>query len=375
MKYLSEFRDPVLADKLLNEIKIDIDLLKYSERKIRMMEVCGGHTHTIFKYGLEQLLPKEIELIHGPGCPVCVLPINKVDECVELSDEKQVILTTFGDAIRVPGSKKSLLQAKAEGADIRIVYSPMDALDIAVKNPGKDVVFFALGFETTMPSTALTVQEAKKQEVLNFSILCNHITIPQTLKALLDTDNLNLDAFIGPGHVNMIIGTEVYDFIVNQYKKPIVISGFEPLDILQSISMLIKQLLENRCEIENQYKRVVSKKGNIIAQEAINNVYQIKEYSEWRGLGLIPESGVMLRNEYELYDAEKKYDLKTVNTPDPEKCQCGEVLQGFIKPYECKLFGKECTPHNPIGALMVSSEGSCAAYYNYKYPSENSVIS
>ena len=198
MKYLSEFRDPVLADKLLNEIKIDIDLLKYSERKIRMMEVCGGHTHTIFKYGLEQLLPKEIELIHGPGCPVCVLPINKVDECVELAEEKQVILTTFGDAIRVPGSKKSLLQAKAEGADIRIVYSPMDALDIAVKNPGKDVVFFALGFETTMPSTALTVQEAKKQEVLNFSILCNHITIPQTLKALLDTDNLNLDAFIGP---------------------------------------------------------------------------------------------------------------------------------------------------------------------------------
>ena len=375
MKYLSEFRDPVLADKLLNEIKIDIDLLKYSERKIRMMEVCGGHTHTIFKYGLEQLLPKEIELIHGPGCPVCVLPINKVDECVELAEEKQVILTTFGDAIRVPGSKKSLLQAKAEGADIRIVYSPMDALDIAVKNPGKDVVFFALGFETTMPSTALTVQEAKKQEVLNFSILCNHITIPQTLKALLDTENLNLDAFIGPGHVNMIIGTEVYDFIVNQYKKPIVISGFEPLDILQSISMLIKQLLENRCEIENQYKRVVSKKGNIIAQEAINNVYQIKEYSEWRGLGLIPESGVMLRNEYELYDAEKKYDLKTVNTPDPEKCQCGEVLQGFIKPYECKLFGKECTPQNPIGALMVSSEGSCAAYYNYKYPSENSVIS
>ena len=375
MKYLSEFRDPVLADKLLNEIKIDIDLLKYSERKIRMMEVCGGHTHTIFKYGLEQLLPKEIELIHGPGCPVCVLPINKVDECVELAEEKQVILTTFGDAIRVPGSKKSLLQAKAEGADIRIVYSPMDALDIAVKNPGKDVVFFALGFETTMPSTALTVQEAKKQEVLNFSILCNHITIPQTLKALLDTDNLNLDAFIGPGHVNMIIGTEVYGFIVNQYKKPIVISGFEPLDILQSISMLIKQLLENRCEIENQYKRVVSKKGNIIAQEAINNVYQIKEYSEWRGLGLIPESGVMLRNEYELYDAEKKYDLKTVNTPDPEKSQCGEVLQGFIKPYECKLFGKECTPHNPIGALMVSSEGSCAAYYNYKYPSENSVIS
>ena len=375
MKYLSEFRDPVLADKLLNEIKIDIDLLKYSERKIRMMEVCGGHTHTIFKYGLEQLLPKEIELIHGPGCPVCVLPINKVDECVELAEEKQVILTTFGDAIRVPGSKKSLLQAKAEGADIRIVYSPMDALDIAVKNPDKDVVFFALGFETTMPSTALTVQEAKKQEVLNFSILCNHITIPQTLKALLDTDNLNLDAFIGPGHVNMIIGSDVYGFIVNQYKKPIVISGFEPLDILQSISMLIKQLLENRCEIENQYKRVVSKKGNIIAQEAINNVYQIKEYSEWRGLGLIPESGVMLRNEYELYDAEKKYDLKTVNTPDPEKCQCGEVLQGFIKPYECKLFGKECTPHNPIGALMVSSEGSCAAYYNYKYPSENSVIS
>ena len=375
MKYLSESRDPVLADKLLNEIKIDIDLLKYSERKIRMMEVCGGHTHTIFKYGLEQLLPKEIELIHGPGCPVCVLPINKVDECVELAEEKQVILTTFGDAIRVPGSKKSLLQAKAEGADIRIVYSPMDALDIAVKNPGKDVVFFALGFETTMPSTALTVQEAKKQEVLNFSILCNHITIPQTLKALLDTDNLNLDAFIGPGHVNMIIGTEVYGFIVNQYKKPIVVSGFEPLDILQSISMLIKQLLENRCEIENQYKRVVSNKGNIIAQEAINNVYQIKEYSEWRGLGLIPESGVMLRNEYELYDAEKKYDLKTVSTPDPEKSQCGEVLQGFIKPYECKLFGKECTPHNPIGALMVSSEGSCAAYYNYKYPSENSVIS
>ena len=374
MKYLSEFRDPILADKLVNELKKDVGLLS-SGNNVRIMEVCGGHTHTIFKYGLEQLLPKEIELIHGPGCPVCVLPMNKVDECVLLAEEKQVILTTFGDAIRVPGSKKSLLQAKAEGADIRIVYSPMDALDIASRNPDKDVVFFALGFETTMPSTALTIQEAKKRQILNFSILCNHITIPQTLKALLDTDNLNLDAFIGPGHVNMIIGTEVYDFIVNKYKKPIVVSGFEPLDILQSLSMLIKQLIENRCEIENQYKRVVSKEGNIIAQEAINDVYMIKEFSEWRGLGLIPESGVKLRNEYKFYDAEKKYNLNTTTTPDPEKCQCGEVLQGFIKPNECKLFGKECTPHNPIGALMVSSEGSCAAYYNYKYPSQEILTS
>ena len=374
MKYLSEFRDPILADKLVNELKKDVVLLN-SGKNVRIMEVCGGHTHTIFKYGLEQLLPKEIELIHGPGCPVCVLPMNKVDECVLLAEEKQVILTTFGDAIRVPGSKKSLLQAKAEGADIRIVYSPMDALDIASRNPDKDVVFFALGFETTMPSTALTIQEAKKRQILNFSILCNHITIPQTLKALLDTDNLNLDAFIGPGHVNMIIGTEVYDFIVNKYKKPIVVSGFEPLDILQSLSMLIKQLIEKRCEIENQYKRVVSKEGNIIAQEAINDVYMIKEFSEWRGLGLIPESGVKLRNEYKFYDAEKKYNLKTTTTPDPEKCQCGEVIQGFIKPNECKLFGKECTPHNPIGALMVSSEGSCAAYYNYKYPSQEILTS
>jgi hydrogenase expression/formation protein HypD len=375
MKYLSEFRDPEIADKIVKNIHSDLIQIKNSKKKkIRLMEVCGGHTHTIFKYGLEQLLPKEIELIHGPGCPVCVLPMNKVDECVYLAEEKNVTLTTFGDAIRVPGSKKSLMQAKAEGADIRIVYSPLDALEIAANNPDTEVVFFALGFETTMPSTALTIQEAEKENINNFSILCNHITIPQTLKALLETENLNLDAFIGPGHVNMIIGTEVYEFIVNKYKKPIVVSGFEPIDILQSISMIIKQIKENRCKIENQYKRVVSTKGNTIAQKAIDKVYRVKDYSEWRGLGMIPESGVMLRDEYSFYDAEKKYNLRSISTPDPEKCQCGEVLQGLIKPFECMLFGKECNPQNPIGALMVSSEGSCAAYYTYKFSDKNSVI-
>ena len=366
MKYVDEFRDPVKAKVLLKEIEALVERIALCrQRPLQLMEVCGGHTHSIFKYGIESMLPKAIEFVHGPGCPVCVLPMGRVDDCVALAEHPQVIFTTFGDAMRVPGSKKSLLQAKADGADVRMVYSPMDALKIAREHPDKEVVFFALGFETTMPSTALTVLQAEREGIKNFSLFCNHITIIPTIMAILDSPELTLDGFLGPGHVSMVIGTAPYEFIARHYHKPIVVAGFEPLDILQSVWMLLKQLTEGRCDVENQYQRVVPDAGNDQALAAVGRVFELREFFEWRGLGSIDHSGIRLKQSYARFDAERKFSVPNLKIADPKSCQCGEVLKGVIKPWECKVFGGACTPETPLGALMVSSEGACAAYYNY----------
>jgi hydrogenase expression/formation protein HypD len=366
MKYVDEFRDGQKAAVLIKEIESLVSTMPLPpDRPIYIMEVCGGHTHSIFRYGLEGMLPKEIELIHGPGCPVCVLPMGRVDDCVSIAENPKVIFATFGDAMRVPGSKKSLLQAKAAGADVRMVYSPMDALTLARKNPDREVVFFGLGFETTMPSTALTILQAEAEGIENFSVFCNHITIVPTIKAILDSPGLQLDGFLGPGHVSMVIGTAPYEFIANFYNKPMVVAGFEPLDILQSIWMVLKQIKEGRSEVENQYARIVPDGGNAAALAAVSKVYELREFFEWRGLGSIDHSGVKLRDEYARYDAEQKFAVPNLKIADPKSCQCGEVLKGVIKPWQCKVFGTACTPEKPLGALMVSSEGACAAYYQY----------
>ena len=366
MKYVDEYRDRTKAQILAREIETLAAGTKMPEgRPIQIMEVCGGHTHSIFRYGIEGMLPKCIELVHGPGCPVCVLPMGRVDDCVAIAEQPGVIFTTFGDAMRVPGSCKSLLQAKADGADVRMVYSPMDALALARKNPTREVVFFGIGFETTMPSTALTVLQAEREGIGNFSVFCNHITIVPTIKAILDSPDLRLDGFLGPGHVSMVIGTAPYEFIAHFYKKPMVVSGFEPLDVLQSIWMVLKQIREGRCEIENQYARVVSQAGNSAALRAVARVYELREFFEWRGLGSIDHSGVKMRAAYARFDAERKFAVPNVKIADPKSCQCGEVLKGVIKPWQCKVFGTVCTPETPLGALMVSSEGACSAYYQY----------
>jgi hydrogenase expression/formation protein HypD len=366
MKYVDEFRDADKAQSLLREIDklvARIDICRH--RPLSIMEVCGGHTHAIFKFGIETMLPEAIELVHGPGCPVCVLPMGRVDDCVALAETPGVIFTTFGDAMRVPGSKKSLLQAKAEGADVRMVYSPLDALALARKHPDRQVVFFGLGFETTMPSTALTILQAEREGIRNFSLFCNHITIIPTIKAILDSPELELDGFLGPGHVSMVIGTRPYRFIADHYRRPLVVAGFEPLDVLQSTWMVLKQIDEGRCDIENQYNRIVPENGNPMALSAVGRVFELREFFEWRGLGSIDHSGVKVRAAYARYDAERKFSVPAIRIADPKSCQCGEVLKGAIKPHECKVFGRACTPETPLGALMVSSEGACAAYYQF----------
>ena len=366
MKYVDEFREPERVGALLEAIAaLTGKVVAERGRPLHIMEVCGGHTHAIFKYGIAKMLPAEIELVHGPGCPVCVLPIGQVDDCVAIAETPGVIFTTFGDAMRVPGSKKSLLQAKAEGADIRMVYSPLDALALARANPEREVVFFGLGFETTMPATAFTILQAEAEQIRNFSLFCNHITIIPTMQALLESPDLNLDGFIGPGHVSMIIGMRPYQFIAEKYRLPLVVAGFEPLDILHSLWMVVKQLAEGRAEIENQYGRVVPVDGNVAALDAIGRVFELREFFEWRGLGSIDHSGVRMRKAYAHFDAERKFAVPSQRVADPQSCQCGDVLKGLIKPRQCKVFGTTCTPEMPLGALMVSSEGACAAYYRY----------
>ena len=366
MKFVDEFRDATKARTLKMEIEQLVATIEVCRhRPLQIMEVCGGHTHAIFRYGISDMLPEAIELVHGPGCPVCVLPMGRVDDCVSIAETPGVIFTTFGDAMRVPGSKKSLMQAKADGADVRMVYSPLDALDLARKNPGNEVVFFGLGFETTMPSTALTVLQAETDGIANFSVFCNHITIIPTIKAILDSPDMRLDGFLGPGHVSMVIGNRPYEFISKLYGRPLVVAGFEPLDVLQSIWMVVKQIADGRCEIENQYSRIVPHDGNQPALDAVTRVYELREFFEWRGLGSIDHSGVRLRKAYAPYDAEQKFAIPAARIADPKACQCGEVLKGAIKPWQCKVFGSACTPETPLGALMVSSEGACAAYYQY----------
>lgn len=368
MKYVDEFRNPEKAQGLQKEIaqlSLQISRNSHKNKHLKIMEVCGGHTHAIFKYGIEEILPDNIELIHGPGCPVCVMPKGRIDDAIALCQAPNIIFTTFGDAMRVPGSKTSLLQAKAEGADIRMVYSPLDSLKIAKENPTKEIVFFGLGFETTAPSTAFTILQAAAENITNFSLFSNHVLVIPALEALLANPDLQLDGFVGPGHVSMVIGTEPYQFIPQTYHKPIVISGFEPLDIFQSIWMLLKQIKENRCEVENQYNRLVEKGGNQNAIQAINQVFTVRDKFEWRGLGEIPNSGLKIRPEYAQFDAEAKFTIPNLKVPDHKACQCGEILKGVLKPWECKVFGTACTPETPIGTCMVSSEGACAAYYKY----------
>ena len=360
MKYVDEFRNGNLARRMATEIT---NISK--GQKFKFMEVCGGHTHTIFKHGIEDILPENIELIHGPGCPVCVLPMGRIDDAIAIAKTEGTIFTTFGDMMRVPGSQGSLLDAKAAGADVRFIYSPLDALKIARQNPKKEVVFFAIGFETTAPSTAVTLLQAKNEDIQNFSVFCNHVTIIPTIKAILDSPDLRLDGFIGPGHVSMVIGLRTYQFIARDYQKPVVISGFEPLDIIQSILMLLKQYQTGKVVVENQYKRVVRPEGNLKSLEVMTQTMELRPYFEWRGLGVITHSALKIRSDFVQWDAEERFEVPGLQVADPKACQCGEVLKGVIKPWECKVFGTACTPETPIGSCMVSPEGACAAYFNY----------
>jgi hydrogenase expression/formation protein HypD len=362
MKYVDEFREPEKAAALSQHIT---KLCHELKKPLKIMEVCGGHTHAIFKYGIQDILPRSLEFIHGPGCPVCVMPKGRLDDAIAISQNHQVILATFGDTMRVPGSRTNLLQAKATGADIRMVYSPLDSLQIARENPDKEIVFFALGFETTAPSTAFTILQAAAENITNFSMFSNHVLVIPAIQQLLESPDLQVDGFIGPGHVSMVIGTDPYDFIAQTYHKPVVISGFEPLDILQSIWMLLQQLTQNRCQVENQYHRLVHPEGNTIALQAINQVFAVRKNFNWRGLGDIPNSGLKIRPEYAQFDAEIKFTLPNLQVADHKACQCGEILKGVLKPWQCKVFATACTPETPLGTCMVSSEGACAAYYKY----------
>lgn len=361
MKYVDEYRDADTARALSTAIAA----LCEPGRRYSFMEICGGHTHTIYKHGLEDHLPEAISLVHGPGCPVCVIPMGRVDDAIALAEHDDVILTSFGDMLRVPGGRGSFLDAKAAGADIRMVYSPLDSLKIARQNPDKRVVFFAIGFETTTPSTAMTILRAEAEGLGNFSVFCNHVRVCPAITAILESPDLNLDGFIGPGHVSTVIGCAPYEYVPRDYGKPLVTSGFEPLDILDSIHRLLRQFAEGRCEVENEYGRVVPWAGNPRALAVIDKVMEVRETFEWRGLGWIPGSAMRLREEYAAFDAERIFAVPGVRVADPSACQCGEVLRGLIKPWECKVFGTACTPETPIGTCMVSSEGACAAYYNY----------
>jgi hydrogenase expression/formation protein HypD len=361
MQYVDEFRNPDLIQRAVDEIRALAD----PKREYRVMEVCGGHTHAIFRFGLKGLLPPNVELIHGPGCPVCVLPMGRIDDGLELASDPNVIFTAFGDMVRVPGSKGSPLESKARGADVRIVYSPLDALKIAQQNPDRKIVFFAIGFETTAPSTALTLLRARALGVTNFAVFSNHVTIIPAIRAILESPDMRLDAFIGPGHVSTVIGCRPYEFIVRNYRCPIAVSGFEPLDILQSLVMVLRQLRDGVAKVENQYQRVVPWEGNLAALRAMAEVFEVRPYFEWRGLGFITQSALRVREAFAPWDAEQTMSVPGICVTDPKSAQCGEVLKGVLKPHECKLFGKECTPEHPIGALMVSSEGACAAHFKY----------
>jgi hydrogenase expression/formation protein HypD len=366
MKYISEFRNSEMAKGIAKAIASEVK----SSDTYRFMEFCGGHTHAIFRYGVKDILPPQIRMVHGPGCPVCVLPIGRIDMAIELSKKENLILCTYGDVMRVPGSGRvSLQQAQAKGSDIRMVYSTMDALQIARENPDKEIVFFAIGFETTAPPTAVALQMAEKEDLSNFSVVCNHVLTPAALSAILavaeQDGGVDIDGFIGPSHVSTVIGTKPYQYFVDKYQKPIVVGGFEPLDVLQAILMLVKQRNENRFEVENQYTRVVTPEGNVKAQELLDEVFQLRDEFAWRGLGKAPQSAYEIRPKFEKFDAEKKYSLVEQFVPEPKGCECAQILRGKMQPMDCKLFGKGCTPESPVGSCMVSSEGACAAYYTY----------
>lgn len=361
MKYIDEYRDPETARVLLDEIKA----LAADQPPRKLMEVCGGHTHAIYRHGIESLLPESIELVHGPGCPVCVIPMGRVDDAIAVARAPGVTLCCFGDMLRVPGGGSTLYEAKAGGADVRIVYSPLDALALAEREPDREVVFLAVGFETTAPSTAATVLAARDRGVQNFSVFCNHVTIVPPLKAILDSPGLDLDGFLGPGHVSTVIGTDPFRFVPAQYGRPLVVAGFEPVDVLQGVAMLLRQLGGGRCEVENQYRRAVGGGGNRRGLELMREAFVLRPHFEWRGLGFIAQSALALAPGLAEWDAETRFDVPGLRVADPKACQCGEVLKGALRPWECKVFGTACTPESPIGTCMVSSEGACAAYYNY----------
>tara|TARA_R110001583_G_scaffold179638_2_gene336526 strand:+ start:26819 stop:27910 length:1092 start_codon:yes stop_codon:yes gene_type:complete len=357
MKYLSEYRNFEATKKILDEIH------NITTREWNIMEICGGQTHGLVKNGILDLLPEKVRMIHGPGCPVCVTPLNLIDKAIELL-EQGVIVCSFGDMIRVPGSKKSLLEAKAVGGDLRILYSPIEAVSIANKNPDKEVVFFAVGFETTAPANALSVLHAEKEGVSNYSILASHVLVPPAMEAILADELCTIDAFLGAGHVCTIMGVQEYYPLVSTYKIPIIVTGFEPLDLVQGIYMAVKQLEEGTCKLENQYARVVKEHGNKAAIDVIQQVFEIGN-REWRGIGEIPNSGYIIKKAYKKYDAEVKFNIEHIKVPENSECIAGEILRGIKKPNQCDQFGKTCKPANPLGAPMVSSEGACAAYYHF----------
>jgi hydrogenase expression/formation protein HypD len=358
MKYLTEYRDGRVARALIGEIQAT------ATRRWVLMEVCGGQTHTIVKQGLDELIGNAVEMIHGPGCPVCVTPLEQIDKALALAARPDVIFTSFGDMLRVPGSECDLFQIRARGGAVRVVYSPLDALDLARKHPDKQVVFFAVGFETTAPANAMAVWRAKQLGIPNFTVLVSHVTVPPAMTAILDSPDNRVQGFLAAGHVCTIMGWTEYEPIAVKYKVPIVVTGFEPLDILEGMLMTVRQLEEGRHEVENQYVRSVRRDGNQPAQELVSCVFQLVD-RKWRGIGEIPRSGLGLRDEFAEFDAERRFAVEGIHTEESAACHAGEVLRGLLKPFECPAFGKECTPEHPLGAPMVSSEGACAAYYNY----------
>ena len=358
MKYLDEFRDPQLAQKLFADIQ------RITTRPWAIMEVCGGQTHTIIRNGIDQLLPKEIELIHGPGCPVCVTPLELIDKALAIAALPDVIFCSFGDMLRVPGSSKDLLKIKSEGGDIRIVYSPLDAVKIAQQNPQHQVVFFGIGFETTAPANAMSILHAKRLGLDNFSMLVSHVLVPPAISAIMESPNCRVQGFLAAGHVCSVMGTHQYGPLVAQYHVPIVVTGFEPLDVLEGIRRTVVQLEAGAAELENAYARAVSADGNLPAQKVLADVFEVTDRT-WRGIGSIPLSGWRLSERYRNFDAENRFSVGHIRTAESALCRSGEVLRGLIKPNQCSAFGKECTPRMPLGATMVSSEGACAAYYQY----------
>lgn len=368
MKYVEEFRRKDLAKKLAAAIAKAAD----NERSYNLMEFCGGHTHAIFRYGVQDLMPENVRFVHGPGCPVCVLPIGRIDNAIQLAEEHDVILCSYGDMLRVPASaRKSLLKVKAAGADIRMVYSTQDALKIARENPQRQVVFFAIGFETTTPPTAVVIKQARALGLKNFSVFCNHVLTPAAIQNILESPevremgSVSIDGFFGPSHVSSVIGSQPYEFFAEEFQRPVVIAGFEPLDVMQSALMLIRQLNEGRHEVENEYTRVVTREGNLKAQSLVAEVLELRRSFEWRGLGLVPYSALRIKQVYAEFDAERRFDVPSVQVADVKGCECPSILRGVKKPTDCKLFGSVCTPESPMGSCMVSSEGACAAYWSY----------
>jgi len=368
MKFIDEFRDGEVAQGLARAIQREAR----ADRRYHFMEFCGGHTHAISRYGVSDLLPENVRMIHGPGCPVCVLPIGRVDQAIRLALEDGVTLCTYGDCLRVPASDGlSLLKARARSGDIRMVYSSADAVALAQKNPDRQVVFFAIGFETTTPPTAVAIRQAAALGLKNFSVLCCHVLTPSAIASILESPEVRqwgtvpLDGFIGPAHVSTIIGSRPYEFFAEEYRKPVVIAGFEPLDVMQAIRMLIGQVNEGRAEVENEFSRAVDRDGNLKAQQLVAEVFELRKQFEWRGLNVLPYSALRIRSQFAEFDAEQRFSLAYTPVPDHKACDCGAILRGVRRPPDCKLFGTVCTPENPIGSCMVSSEGACAAYFTY----------